>query len=58
MRPRRYQDRCEPRFSRGAFGSASADPGDATMLDLLFIASGLALFFASLGYAAFCERIG
>jgi len=28
------------------------------MLDLLFLASGLALFLASAGYAAFCERLG
>ena len=35
----------------------SPPTGPYTMLDLIFVAGGLAFFAASAGYAALCERL-
>ncbi len=35
----------------------SLPTGPHTMLDLIFVAGGLAFFAASAGYAALCERL-
>ncbi|WP_267354718.1 MULTISPECIES: hypothetical protein [unclassified Methylobacterium] len=42
-----------PRSLRGR----SAGPDPTTMLDIVFIAGGLAFFAASAGYAALCDRL-